>query len=173
MSQEDPTNLITAIADELLKRGWWLATAESCTGGMIAETLTAVPGSSRWFAGGVVSYTVPWKERLLGVPSETIERFGVVSEETARAMVAGLGRLGAQAGMAITGIAGPTGAEPGKPVGTVCIAAMAGDHMLARTCHFPGGRDEVRRAATRRALEMLEGMLRGKSHRGTDELALV
>ena len=160
MTQDCLTNLISAIADELLKRGWWLATAESCTGGMIAEALTAVPGSSRWFAGGVVSYTVPWKERLLGVPPETIERFGVVSEETARAMADGLvNTQGTQAGIATTGIAGPTGAEPGKPVGTVCIAVRAGEQVLARTCHFPGGRDEVRRAATRRALEMLKEKL--------------
>ncbi|MBR6471117.1 MAG: CinA family protein [Victivallales bacterium] len=160
MSRERLTNLIQAIAETLLKRGWWLATAESCTGGMIAETLTAVPGSSQWFAGGVVSYTIPWKERLLGVPSSIIEQFGVVSEETARAMVDGVVTgQGVQAGMATTGIAGPTGAEPGKPVGTVCIAVRAGERALVKTCHFPGTREEVRQAATAQAIQMLRELL--------------
>ena len=170
MIQSRLTKLIQAIADELLKRGWWLATAESCTGGMIAEALTAVPGSSGWFAGGVVSYTIPWKERLLSVPSSIIEQFGVVSEETARAMVDGVVTgQGVQAGMATTGIAGPTGAEPGKPVGTVCIAVRAGERALVKTCHFSGGRDEVRHAATRQALEMLQEVFLDKDGADTSE----
>ena len=163
MSFPELTTNIQAIADELLKRGWWLATAESCTGGMIAEALTAVPGSSQWFAGGLVTYTIPWKERLLGVPPRTIEEFGVVSEDTVRAMLQGLREIHkVEAGIAVSGIAGPTGAEPGKPVGTVVVGAYAGPEMQVETCHFSGGRDEVRFSAVCHGIAMLENLLLGE-----------
>ncbi len=152
---------IQSIAEELLKRGWWLATAESCTGGGIAAALTAVPGSSRWFAGGLVTYAVPWKERLLGVPHATIAQCGVVSEETVAAMLRGLQeRHGVQAGVAVSGIAGPGGAEPGKPVGTVVVGACAGAARRVETCHFDGDREAVRASAVARGLAMLERLLR-------------
>ena len=152
---------ILPIATELLKRNWLMGTAESCTGGMVATALTAVPGSSAWFAGALVTYAVPWKERLLGVPHEIIENQGVVSEPTVLAMLQGLRtRLGLDAGVAVSGIAGPGGAEPGKPVGTVVIGVFAGDCRKCETCHFSGDREAVRCAATEHALLMLERTLR-------------
>ena len=163
MSFPELTTTIQTIAEALLKRGWWLATAESCTGGMIAEALTAVPGSSQWFSGGLVTYTIPWKERLLGVPPRIIEEFGVVSEETVRAMLQGLWEIHkVEAGIAVSGIAGPTGAEPGKPVGTVVIGAYAESEMWVETCHFSGGRDEVRACAVRQGIAMLGRLLLGE-----------
>lgn len=157
MSLPELSTTIEAIAGELMRRGWWMATAESCTGGGIATALTAVPGSSQWFAGGLVTYSIPWKERLLGVPADTIEKFGVVSEETVSAMLQGLQTTqGVQAGIAVSGIAGPTGAEPGKPVGTVVLGVCAGDTQMVETCHFTGDREAVRAAAVIHGIAMLK-----------------
>ncbi len=152
--------IIHSIAAALLDRGWTMATAESCTGGGIAAACTDVPGSSQWFAGAVVAYTIPWKERLLGVPAETIGHFGVVSHETVAAMLHGLQeRHGVQAGIAVSGIAGPTGAEPGKPVGTVVLGAIADAAIDVRTFHFPGDRLAVRAAAVTEGLRLLDALL--------------
>jgi nicotinamide-nucleotide amidase len=153
---------VESIAAELLARGWRMATAESCTGGMIASACTDLPGSSQWFAGSIVTYTVEWKCRYLGVPSQTIDQYGVVSNETALAMVNGCREhCGVEAAVAVTGIAGPTGAEPGKPLGTVFIAASAGPRPpVVRRYQFTGDRAAVRRAATTAALELLLGEIR-------------
>jgi PncC family amidohydrolase len=137
-------------------RGWKLATAESCTGGMIAAALTDVAGASKWFAGAVVAYANEWKEQALGVRPGTLERAGAVSEQTVLEMVDGLcDRFGVEAGIAVSGIAGPTGGSPDKPVGTVCIATRAGSRRTARTARFPGNRDTVRRRAVMSALDQL------------------
>lgn len=149
-----------AIAGALLSRGWLLATAESCTGGAIATACTDIPGSSAWFAGALVTYTIPWKERLLGVPHALIAHAGVVSLEVVGAMLDGLrASHGIQAGIAVSGIAGPTGAEPGKPVGTVVVGAFAGDARRVEVCHFTGDREGVRSATVSEGLRLLLGLL--------------
>ena len=132
-----------------------LASAESCTGGWIAKTLTDLSGSSAWFEAGVVSYSNQAKMSLLGVRKETLERTGAVSEETALEMVSGaLDRLNAGVAVAVTGIAGPTGGTPQKPVGTVWIAwQRCGGAARARLFHFPGDREAVRRQTVAAALE--------------------
>jgi PncC family amidohydrolase len=145
----------------LRRAGATLAVAESCTGGLLGARLTAASGSSDWFRGGVISYSNDAKVHLLGVPLKTLRARGAVSEETASAMARGARRaLGADYGVGITGIAGPGGAVPGKPVGTVCIAVAGPRAQVAvARCLFPGGRAEVRRAACRKALEMLDERL--------------
>ena len=136
--------------------GCTIGTAESLTGGLIAATLTDVAGSSDVVHGGVVSYAAEVKRDVLGVDGEVIEHFGVVSAETARAMAAGARReLACDAAIAVTGIAGPGGAEPGKPVGTVWIGLSYGKHTEEQMFLFEGSREEVRLATVRAALELL------------------
>lgn len=149
-----------ALAAEVLVRarntGATLGTAESCTGGLVAATLTAIPGSSEVVRGGVVSYWAEVKRDVLGVPEDVIETFGVVSEQCARAMAEGAARvLGCDYTVSTTGIAGPGGAEPGKPVGTVCFGLHTpqGDRTL--TTSRGSSRDEVRSLAVRTALRLL------------------
>lgn len=140
--------------------GWVCATAESCTGGMLAAAITACPGSSQWFDRGLVTYSNAAKIGLLNVSADTLKRFGAVSEETAMEMAAGV--LSATAGVHLaistTGIAGPGGAVPGKPVGMVCFGlarrASGGVATRAETSVFQGDRDTVRRAAVMYALQM-------------------
>ena len=149
-----------ALAAKVLERarntGATLGTAESCTGGLVAATLTAIPGSSEVVRGGVVSYWAEVKRDVLGVPEDVIETFGVVSEQCARAMAEGAARvLGCDYTVSTTGIAGPGGAEPGKPVGTVCFGLHTpqGDRTL--TTSRGSSRDEVRSLAVRTALRLL------------------
>ncbi|HQU78329.1 MAG TPA: CinA family protein [Azonexus sp.] len=139
---------------ELLNRGEWLATAESCTGGWVAQTVTAISGSSTWFDRGFVSYSNGAKVDMLGVPETTLESHGAVSEATARAMAQGaLKNSRADWAVAITGIAGPTGGSADKPVGMVCLAwAQRDGGCEALTCQFSGTRAEVREQAVRLAL---------------------
>jgi nicotinamide-nucleotide amidase len=114
---------VQALAAALLARGWHLAAAESCTGGLIAAACTALPGSSHWFDRGFVTYSNAAKAEMLGVPRQLLQAHGAVSEPVARAMAEGaLARSQAQLALAVTGIAGPAGAVPGKPVGTVWLA---------------------------------------------------
>jgi nicotinamide-nucleotide amidase len=159
-------NLLQALAQQvaqrLLARHEWLATAESCTGGLIAKLLTDGAGSSAWFERGLVTYSNASKEQLLGVPAEVLQASGAVSAEAVQAMVQGL-LLAApvQWGIAVSGIAGPAGGTPEKPVGTVWIgwggAAVAGS--VSRFL-FAGDRDAVRRQAAQKALEGLLDLLR-------------
>ncbi len=147
--------LAARVADVMQRRALMLASAESCTGGWIAKTLTDLSGSSAWFEAGVVSYSNQAKMSLLGVRRETLERTGAVSEETALEMVSGaLDRLNAGVAVAVTGIAGPTGGTPQKPVGTVWIAWQRRSIAArARLFHFPGDREAVRRRTVAAALE--------------------
>jgi len=152
--------LLESIASLLRKKNWMMGTAESCTGGGIGKICTAIPGSSEWFAGGFITYTNEWKQRQLGVKEETLNAYGAVSEQTVREMLVGLQKNGrVQAGVAVSGIAGPGGAVPGKPVGTVCIGAVAGDKMDVLRGLFSGNRTEVREQTCLKALQMLNTLL--------------
>jgi nicotinamide-nucleotide amidase len=159
-SDPELQSLVEAVARRLGDAGLRLATAESCTGGWIAKACTDLPGSSRWFMGGVVAYADESKSRLLGVSADDLLRHGAVSEPVVRAMAAGaLQVLGAEVSVAVSGIAGPDGGTAQKPVGTVWLAwarregaSVAVDATLA---HFPGDRDAVRRLTVQRALQCL------------------
>lgn len=149
------------VGDMLRDRRLTLAAAESCTGGLLLERLTGVPGSSDYVAGGIVAYTNTLKTTLLGVEPALLEQHGAVSEPVAAAMAEGLReRTRAEVSIAITGIAGPGGGSPEKPVGTVVIAVLApGRPMSIRTHSFPGGREHVRFQATQAALDTLRRLL--------------
>lgn len=147
------TAAVAQLADRLIRCGWLLATAESCTGGMIAAACTDRAGSSQWFERGFVSYSNASKTELLGVPAATIKRHGAVSEPVARAMVlGGLARSAAQVGVAVTGVAGPGGGSPDKPVGTVWFGFAIGRWTDTECMHFGGDRAAVRKATVRHAL---------------------
>ena len=141
----------------LLARGEWLTAAESCTGGWLAQSVTAIAGSSAWFDRGFVTYSNAAKVEMLGVPETTLARHGAVSEATARAMAQGaLAHSRADWAVAITGVAGPSGGSPEKPVGTVCFAwAGKTAGCEAQTCHFIGDRAAVREQSVRHALNGL------------------
>ncbi len=124
-----------------------LATAESCTGGWIGQAITMVPGSSEWFDRGFITYTNGSKMEMLGVSADTLRQHGAVSEQTVQEMVSGtLQRSAAQVAVAVSGVAGPAGGTPLKPVGTVCIAwGWRGQTVHTETLHLAGDRDAVRR----------------------------
>lgn len=145
----------------LAARGQTIVTAESCTGGWIAKVLTDIPGSSAWFECGVVAYSYEAKEALLGVQPQTLERTGAVSHETAVEMVSGaLARYGAGVAVAVTGVAGPSGGTPDKPVGTVWIGwKRRGGYARAELFHFAGDREAVRRQTVAAALEGVRRIL--------------
>ncbi len=145
------------VGEHLAARGWRLATAESCTGGWVAEVVTATAGSSGWFDSGFITYSNDAKCALLGVSPMTLARHGAVSEATVAAMAAGcLERSGAEVALSISGIAGPGGGSPSKPVGTVCFGwARHGEAPQTTTCHFDGDRAAVRRQAVVFALTEL------------------
>src|SRR5690348_15479533 len=147
-------DLAQTIATIFLQRGATLVTAESCTGGWIAKTLTDIAGSSAWFECGVVAYSYEAKEALLGVRPETLEHLGAVSRETVIEMVSGaLARFGATVAVAVTGIAGPSGGTTDKPVGTVWISwKRRGGYAQAELFYFDGDREAVRRQTVAAAL---------------------
>ncbi|HEX9692193.1 MAG TPA: competence/damage-inducible protein A [Gemmatimonadales bacterium] len=152
---EESEDLAKVLLDALEKRAMRLAVAESCTGGMVGARLTAVPGASRVFEGGVVSYGNRSKERELGVPTVAIVRHGAVSQEVALAMARGVaGRFATDAALAVSGVAGPDGGTADKPVGTVCLAAVVGSHERVLTRRFPGDREEIRQRAAQAALDL-------------------
>jgi nicotinamide-nucleotide amidase len=160
MAQEI-ASLVAALADALRARGWHLASAESCTGGMIAAACTDLAGSSDWFERGVVSYSNAAKTDMLGVPAALIAQHGAVSEPVARAMAEGMQRSsGADLAVAVTGVAGPAGGTPAKPVGTVWFgfAQRAADgslHVASEQRRFDGDRGQVRSATVEHALRGL------------------
>jgi nicotinamide-nucleotide amidase len=147
------------VGRQLRRARWSLTTAESCTAGWIAKAITDVPGSSQWFGTGYVTYSNAAKARELGVPRRTLERYGAVSAETVRAMARGaLRRAGADIAVAVSGIAGPDGGLPGKPVGTVwfAIALRRGTPKRATLRkRFRGDREAVRRKSVAQGLAML------------------
>jgi len=148
--------LVLQLADALRHRAWRLATAESCTGGLIAAACTAVAGSSDWFERGFVTYSNAAKTGLLGVSPTLVEAHGAVSEEVARAMAQGaLQHAPVQLTVAVTGIAGPGGAVPGKPVGTVWLAWATLQGVQAERLQLDGDRAAVRSATVQIALQRL------------------
>ena len=153
----DLDTLSRQVGEHLLARGWRLATAESCTGGWVAEVVTATAGSSGWFDCGFITYSNDAKCALLGVSPMTLARHGAVSEPTTAAMVRGtLERAEADLALSISGIAGPGGGSADKPVGTVCFGwGRTGESPQTVTCHFDGDREAVRRQAVVFALTEL------------------
>lgn len=158
----EPETLARAVGRELKKQGLMLATAESCTGGWAAQIVTSVSGSSEWFERGFVTYTNISKREMLGVKTTILSRHGAVSEPTARAMAEGaLANSHAQVAIAITGIAGPSGGTPEKPVGTVCFAWAGKKRDTVSAKHqFSGDREGIRRQAVTTALQGLLDFLR-------------
>lgn len=149
-------SLCSQLAEQLVARAWLLATAESCTGGMIAATCTDLGGSSAWFERGYVTYSNRAKTELLGVDAQLIKRHGAVSEAVVRAMASGaLAQSGAHITVAVTGVAGPSGGSLDKPVGTVWLAWATGDNVICSREWFDGDRAAVRQATVRRAIEGL------------------
>ena len=149
-------NGVEQLATLLLARGWMLATAESCTGGLIAAACTDLAGSSAWFDRGFVTYSYPSKTDLLDVPQALLEQHGAVSEPVARAMVLGAVRHSqARVAVAVTGIAGPAGATADKPVGTVWFAYAVDGAASSECVHFRGDRAAVRTATVAHALDGL------------------
>jgi len=148
--------LMENVAEMLTENGLTVATAESCTGGLIGDTLTSIPGSSAYYEGGVISYSNALKQRFLNVTAETLERHGAVSEQTAREMAAGI-RDAAEVdiGIATTGIAGPGGGTPEKPVGLVYIGLASSGGVTVKKHVFDGSRRENKTATCRAALHML------------------
>jgi competence/damage-inducible protein CinA-like protein len=159
---EDATDLAAVVLDALRARHARLVTAESCTGGLLGARITTIPGASDLFIGGVVAYSNVVKSGTLDVPLELLERHGAVSEQVVSAMAEGVQRqFAVEAALAITGIAGPGGGTPEKPVGTVWMGARLGGETRALKRIFPGDRTEIRARAAQGALDLLRRMLAG------------
>ena len=162
---EIATQQAEQLAELFIKTSSMLATAESCTGGGLAEILTRIPGSSAWFERGFITYSNESKQELLSVPFKTLEQFGAVSEETASAMAKGaLENSRADYGVAITGVAGPDGGSEDKPVGTVCLAwyKRGEGGTTAQTC-FDGDRLKIREQSCLLAMQGLLDLLQRDS----------
>jgi len=157
---DDGADLAAVVLEALRQKRQRLGVAESCTGGMVAERITNIPGASDTFIGGVVAYADVIKTAALKVPLETLQAHGSVSEETVRAMAEGAQRLfSTEASIAVTGIAGPGGGTPEKPVGTVWLAARVHTDTRAVKRGFPGDREEVRQRAAQAALDLLRRLV--------------
>ena len=159
MSKE---NILEEELGKLLKsHNLTIATAESCTGGLIANRITNIPGCSKYFERGVISYSNRSKTELLEIPIKTLEQFGAVSSETARAMAIGIRRIAkTDLGLAVTGIAGPSGGTPEKPVGLVYIALALEDKVEAHDFRFSGSRIEIKHQTTYASLGVVVEYLR-------------
>lgn len=155
--------LVQRIGHSLKDKGWVLSSAESCTGGLAAHVLTNVSGSSEWFAGGVVAYADRIKQELLGVDERILTDTGAVSRDTVEAMAGGVvRRFNTQVGLAVSGIAGPSGGSPEKPVGTVWMAWSVDGEISSRCHHFTGDRGAVKIASARAVLQGLDEILSRK-----------
>lgn len=149
-------DLALRLGRTLKDKGWMLAAAESCTGGLVSSLITDIPGASAWFAGAVVSYTNAAKRNILGVPQSVLEERGAVSRETVLAMARGArGIFQADVGLAVSGIAGPEGGTPQKPVGTVWMAWDGPFGQEAKRYRFSGDRLDIKGKTALTALEML------------------
>lgn len=160
MDDGDLLKLAADLGAVLKQKGWKLALAESCTGGMAAAFVTAIPGSSAWFERGFVTYSNESKTELLDVSPQTLEKYGAVSEETAQEMALGaLKHSHADIAAAITGIAGPDGGSAEKPVGMVCFACASRHQNITFTLHFSGDRSSIRRQSVQHILQRLQAVL--------------
>ncbi len=154
MSEQECRQLAEHVGQCLLQANAVMVTAESCTGGWVACVATAIPGSSRWFERGFVTYTNESKHEMLGVANTTLDQYGAVSEQTVREMARGaLQHSHAQVSVAISGIAGPGGGSAEKPVGTVWLAWARGEQLRTHRALFSGDRDQVREQAVITALQ--------------------
>jgi nicotinamide-nucleotide amidase len=152
----DDETLISKVSGLLASRGQKLAVAESCTGGLLGKLITDLPGSSKYFWGGITCYSNEAKQRLLGVKEETLINYGAVSKETAQEMAIGVRKLsGTDFGISITGIAGPEGGTAEKPVGMVCIGIAHGEGCVVKELRFVGGRDAIRMLSAKSALDLI------------------
>ncbi len=155
-------HLVARLAEDLLARGWMMATAESCTGGLIAAACTDLAGSSQWFERGFVTYSNEAKTQMLSVDPALIEAHGAVSEIVARAMAHGAVRHSqARVAVAVTGVAGPSGGSAAKPVGTVWFGFMVDGRLVSETRRFEGDRAQVRAATVGHALHRLIDLIDG------------
>lgn len=153
---EQLIELSARVGQALTDKQLTIATAESCTGGLMGHLLTSVSGSSGYYLGGVIAYSNEVKEAFLGVRHETLLAYGAVSEQTAKEMAAGAReRIGSDIGISTTGIAGPTGGTPQKPVGLVYIGLSTKDETLAYECHFKGTREAVKESTAQTLLNKL------------------
>ena len=149
------------IARKLMEKRLTLAVAESCTGGLLSNTLTDVPGSSKWFKGGVVAYTNEVKKRILGVNTATLKKYGAVSKETALELAKNVRKkLNSGIGVSVTGLAGPGGGTKKTPVGTIFIGAYNGKETLVKELRLKGSRVAIKKKAGQAALRALKGLLR-------------
>jgi PncC family amidohydrolase len=152
------------IGDRLREKGWTLSIAESCTGGLICDRITDIPGSSDYFEGGMVTYSNESKGKYLGIPLNDIKRYGAVSPQVARRMAQGVRRaFYTTFGLSTTGVAGPTGGTQRSPIGRVFIGVARGDKMWVRQEDFKGTRREIKKKATERSLEFLYKILTEKN----------
>jgi nicotinamide-nucleotide amidase len=159
----DNDTMESVVGGLLRSQGKMLATAESCSGGLIGHKITSVPGSSNYFTGGVIAYSNDLKEKLLGVDPELLARHGAVSSAVAKAMAVGIrSKTGADIGLSVTGIAGPTGGSPEKPVGTVFIALATPDQTIDIPCCFSGDRWQVQELTAVTSLDLIRRLLLGK-----------
>ena len=157
---DDLALLATELGAALKARGLMLVLAESCTGGLASAAITEIPGSSAWFERGFVTYSNEAKMEMLGVTAKTLEKFGAVSEETAREMALGaLKNSHANVAISITGIAGPAGGTPEKPIGTVCFAWEFDDKIVSTTKKISGNRQQIRHLSVETALRELLKLL--------------
>lgn len=161
VSDEELLQMAATVGQKLHEKGWMLTTAESCTGGWLAQLVTAIPGSSAWFDRGFITYSNQAKQDILGVNAGTLEAYGAVSEETVQEMATGaLANSRAQISASISGIAGPGGGTRQKPVGMVCNGWSTSDGMtLSSTCRLSGDREEIRSRAVAAALRGLIELL--------------
>ena len=160
--KNDLHEITQALARVLIKNNWHLSTAESCTGGLVAASITELAGSSDWFERGYVTYSNQSKSEDIDVSQNLIEQHGAVSDQVARAMALGAKQnSGSDLSLSITGIAGPTGGSPEKPIGTVCFAwALANDQIVSETKYFEGNRQQIRQQACDFSLRKLLDLLR-------------
>jgi len=156
---ENEDRLEAVVGKLLRERKLTIALAESCTGGLVSSRITDISGSSDYFMGAVISYSNEWKQGLLGVPQQILLQHGAVSEQTARAMAESAARSGSSLGLAITGIAGPTGGTPEKPVGLVYMALCDGKNTAVKKFNFHGDREMVKFRSSQAALDMIRRYL--------------
>jgi PncC family amidohydrolase len=164
MSPARATKIELDVGRLLKKRGLTLAVAESCTGGLIGDRLTDVPGSSEYFVGGVIAYSNEAKTKVLAVRESTLKKWGAVSEQTVREMAARVSRrFGTKIGMAVSGVAGPGGGSRAKPVGLVYTCVTYGERVMVERHLFRGGRRAVKEQSAEVALQLCRRMLEGRA----------